>query len=120
MGEELERGMTAGERAEGERERALRIRAKRVVSLVGYGGSGVRGVVGGEDEVEAVEVVLGVGEPSGCGWEVMPLDEDDEVRMGHIGLGADEIGLLGAIVAASWAVNRRKRGPEVCYCDVSL
>jgi len=36
-----------------------------VGSVAGERGSGVRGVVGGEEELEAVEAVLGVGEPSG-------------------------------------------------------
>lgn len=62
VGEECVRGRVVGERVEGERERAVRMRAKRVVSVVEARVRGVRGVDGGE---EAVEDVLGVGEPRG-------------------------------------------------------
>lgn len=61
-GEVFARGMVAGERVEGERERAVRMRAKRVVSVVEERERGARGVDGGE---EVIEDVLGLGEASG-------------------------------------------------------
>ena len=58
MGEVFARGT----RAEGEREREVRMRAKRVGSVVLARERGDLGVVGGEEDADPV---LGVGEESG-------------------------------------------------------